>query len=160
MSGVQVWRMCASFVSSLDFVKVLELFQSMFVYSSNRFSQVTVHLRTADIKVNVVIVDDPWKNRVLRKVVVGTVCNYIDKVNVLHISNLPIGPHVNNISQLDFHHFLSFFLQVSVDHFPWWLLSKYKEQRIRVVVEPDLNANLLEQVPITSDELDLAVGEL
>ena len=88
------------------------------------------------------------------------VSNNIDKVQVLHIGNLPIRPHTNNIPQLQLHNLLTLFFQMPINHLPNRLFIKYKQQRIRIIIQPNLNTNFLEQEPIPENELDFPVGEL
>ncbi len=82
-----------------------------------------------------------------------TVRNDVDKVEILHIGNLAIGPHAHNIAQFQLHHFLALLFQVPVHHFPGRLLIEHKQQRVRVIVKPDFNAYLLEEETVACYEL-------
>lgn len=98
MSGVQMWRMRASLVPGLDLIQVFQLFEAVLVDSPDRFRQIPVYLGTADVEIHIIIMDDPRKHWVLRKVVMGSVSNYVNKIHILHISYFSVRPHVYNIA--------------------------------------------------------------
>jgi hypothetical protein len=118
MRGVEMRWVGTGLVSGLDFVEVFEFFEAMFVDCADGFGKVAIHFMAANVEVVIVVVNDPGENGVLREVVVRTVRNDVDKVEILHIGNLAIGPHAHNIAQLKFHHFLPLLFQVPVDHLP------------------------------------------
>ncbi len=159
MSGVKMGWVGGGFVAGLDLVKVFEFFETVLINGTDWFGEITVHLATADVEVGFIVMDDPGENGVLGQVVVGSIGCYVDEVQVLHIGDLPIGPHVNNISKLQLHDLLALFLQVSINHFPHSLLIEHKQQRVGVIIKPNLNTNLLEQEPISCDKLDFPVSE-
>ena len=49
---------------------------------------------------------------------------------------------------------------MSIYHFPVRLLIENKKQRIRVIVEPNLDSNVLKQVSISSQKLYLTISKL
>jgi len=158
--GVKMRWVGAGLITSLHFVKILELFHSMLVDGADGFGEVAVHLLVADVEVYVVVVDDPGEDWVLGQVVVGTVGDDVDEVQVLDVCDLAVGPHAHNIPELNLHDLLTLLLQMPIHHLPSRLLTKDKQQRIRVIIEPNLNPDLLEQESIPSDELYLPVSEL
>lgn len=108
----------------------------MFIYGSNGFSKVSVHLRVSNIKFDIIIVDDPWKYWILGQVVVGSVGLDVNEIQVLHVGDLPTCPHAHNICQLNLHDFLTPLIQVPIHHLPTCLLIKDKQNRILIIVEP------------------------
>lgn len=148
MGRIEVRGAGRSFVSCLHFVEVLQFPEPVFIYRPDGFSKVSVHLRVPNVEVDIIIVDDPGEYGVLGQVVVRPVGMNVNEVQVLHIGDLPIGPHAYDVSQLDLHDFLSLFLQVPMHHFPVGLLVKDKEQRIGVVVQPYLHTNVLEKISV------------
>lgn len=52
----------------------------MLIDGPDRFCQVSVHLLVSDVKGHIIVMNDPGKNWILRKIVVGPVCDDIDKV--------------------------------------------------------------------------------
>jgi hypothetical protein len=69
----------------------------MLIDGPNRFCQVSVHLLVSDVESDIIVMNDPGKNWILRKIVVGPVCDDIDKIQVLNIGDFAIGPHVHDI---------------------------------------------------------------
>jgi hypothetical protein len=118
MRGVEMWWVGAGLVSGLDLVKVFEFFEAMFVDCADWFGKVSIHFMASDVEVVIIVVNDPGENWVLREIIVRTIRNDVDKVEILHIGNLAIGPHAHNIAQFKFHHFLSLLFQVPVHHLP------------------------------------------
>lgn len=55
------------------------------------------------VKREIIIVDDPGEDGILRKVVVGPVGGDVDEVEVLDVGDFTIRPHVHYILQLHVH---------------------------------------------------------
>lgn len=70
----------------------------MLINGTNRFGEITIHLVVFNIEWEIIVVDDPREDRVLGKVIVGSVGGDVDKVEILNVGDFPIRPHVHNIS--------------------------------------------------------------
>jgi hypothetical protein len=80
VSGVKMGWVGVGLFTGLDLIKVFEFFEAVFINGTDGFGEIAVHLATADVKVGVIVVDDPGENGVLGQVVVGSVGCNVDKV--------------------------------------------------------------------------------
>jgi len=103
MRRIQVRRTGLRLVPCLHLIKILQFSQPMLIYGPCRFGQIPVHLRVANIKGKIIVMNDPGKYRVLRQVIMRPIRHNIDKVQILHVRDLPGRPHARNRAQLDSH---------------------------------------------------------
>ena len=80
-----------------------------------------------NVKTSIVVMNDPWKYWVLGEVIVRAISHYVDKVEILDIGDLPIGPHIRNIIQLDLDNFFPLITQVTINPFPHRLVIEHKQ---------------------------------
>jgi hypothetical protein len=66
MSRVQVRRMSYCLILCLKLIKIFKFPEPMFIDGTNRFSEVSEHLRIFEIKLTIIIMKNPGENRVLR----------------------------------------------------------------------------------------------
>ncbi len=69
MSGIEMRRIGAGFIFGLELIEIFKFFESMFINCANGFRQISIHLMISDIKISIIIVNNPWKNRILRKII-------------------------------------------------------------------------------------------
>lgn len=84
----------------------------------------------------------------------------INKVEILHIRNLPIRPHLPHLCQPHLHQLLRLFPQPLIHSLPHPHIIENHQHRARIIIKPHLYPNLLEQVSILGEMLDLSVAEL
>jgi hypothetical protein len=104
--------------------------------------------------------NNPGENGILRQIIKGSVGKHVNVIEILHIGDLAISPHVHHIRQLDLHDLLSLLFQIAVDHLPGHMVVVDEQNRVGIIVQPYFYACALEQVSITIDELYLAVRKL
>jgi hypothetical protein len=65
MSRIEMRWICASFILGLHLIKIFEFFESMFIDSTDWFGEISVHLVISNIKIDIIIVNDPGEDRIL-----------------------------------------------------------------------------------------------
>ena len=88
-----MWRMIYSFIFWLQLIEIFQFSQTMFIDCSNGLRQISKHFAVFQIKIGGIIsMENPREDRVLRKVIMRSISNDIQVVDVLNVANLPFRP--------------------------------------------------------------------
>ena len=81
--------------------------------------------------------EDPREDRILRKVVMGSIAKNIKIVDILDVRYFTLRPSVRDIRKFNRNEFLTFFSKMTEYNFPCLVIIEHKEQRVRVVIKPN-----------------------
>ena len=89
MSGVEMRRIGQCFIFNLYLIEIFNFPQSVFINSSKRFGQISIHITISHIKVSIIGMQNPRKDRVLRKIVKRPPCEHIDYIEIVNVRYFP-----------------------------------------------------------------------